>query len=213
MMDKQYYRLELDDVSKPAFTSFGKSYFGTIDEITCFIQAIEAADYIEEHSSPGALIPAFHAYEQGNHDVQHPVAYHEVPFLTPALILHEEKHVLEGFAWEHLNTWRWPYNMRCSKVETVHRWVQCDDSFHRVLYAQFTDLEYQGTIGQWNQVGDMLWGYPEILHYDPPRIHNRLAEPECSFDSLEELEKDWVKFCKEPRPDFSEFCNDIFGDG
>ena len=207
-MDKQYYRLVLDDVAAPAFISVGKSYFGTMDEITRFIRALEA-----EHPSSRALISAFRAYEQGEHEVQHPVAYHNVPLLKPAVILHEEQHVLEDFAWEHLNIWSCTYNMRCSKVETIHRWVQCENSFRRVLYAHFTNLELDYAVEEWNVVGDMLWGYPEILHYDPPHIYNRLAEPEHTFDSLEELEKDWVKFCKEPRPDFSEFCNDIFGDG
>lgn len=35
-----YYRLELDDYSAAAFTSFGKYYYGTLDEIRDFIDKL-----------------------------------------------------------------------------------------------------------------------------------------------------------------------------
>ena len=31
-----YYRLELDDYSAAAFTSFGKYYYGTMEDLRCF---------------------------------------------------------------------------------------------------------------------------------------------------------------------------------
>ena len=31
-----YYRLELDDYSVAAFTSFGKYYYGTLEDLRCF---------------------------------------------------------------------------------------------------------------------------------------------------------------------------------
>ena len=31
-----YYRLELDDYSAAAFTSFGKYYYGTLEDLRCF---------------------------------------------------------------------------------------------------------------------------------------------------------------------------------
>ena len=30
---------------------------------------------------------------------------------------------------------------------------------------------------------------------------------------MEEVQQDWEVFLKSPDPDYSEFCNDIFGDG
>lgn len=41
MSDAQYYRIELDDYAAPSFTSFGKSYFGTFDDVRSFISALE----------------------------------------------------------------------------------------------------------------------------------------------------------------------------
>ena len=48
---------------------------------------------------------------------------------------------------------------------------------------------------------------------DLPLMWNRLAEPEKNFKTLAEAQADWEAFRAAPNPDFSEFCNDIFGDG
>ena len=36
----RYYRLELDDYSAAAFTSFGKSYYGTTEDFRCFFREL-----------------------------------------------------------------------------------------------------------------------------------------------------------------------------
>lgn len=88
MLDPQYYRLELDDVSTPAFTSFRKYYHGTLDEIKGFIDALDAADYTGDHSKD--LVRAFYVYLQGHTNATHSVAYHEVLLLKSVRLLHEE---------------------------------------------------------------------------------------------------------------------------
>ena len=35
-VEPTYYRLELDDYSAAAFTSFGKYYYGTLEDLCCF---------------------------------------------------------------------------------------------------------------------------------------------------------------------------------
>ena len=211
MHNEQYYRLILDDVSAPSFTSFGKPYFGTLREISDFIVALESDSTTSEQEKH--LIQAFSAYEQGKTGVTHIAAYQEVPLLTPVNVIHEEQHSFSDYSWIHYNTWDCPYSMRCSKVETRHLWLQTEDFYGRVMYANFADLEYQGDENHRITIGDMLWGYPEMLHYAPPNIYNRLAESERIFKTQSELEADWAAFCAQPDPDFSEFCNDIFGDG
>lgn len=179
MVDPQYYRLELDDVSTPAFTSFGKFYYGTLDEIKGFIDALDAADYTGDHSKD--LVCAFYAYLQGHTNATHTVAYHEAILLKSVRLLHEENLNLTDYFWEHLNTWGYPYHMRCSKVETRHLWLECDGTYSRALFANFTNLDYQGVIDHWTAVGTMLWGYPELLNYESPHIYNRIAEAEKEF--------------------------------
>ena len=141
-----YYRLELDDYSAAAFTSFGKYYYGTLDEIRDFIDELCSNEDFGDRFVE--LISAFHAFEAGQHDVKHNVAYRDVPLLVPVRLLYKEKITLDNHAWEHLNTWRWPYNMRCEKVESEHLWFACGREYCRAAKAVFTNLQYAGTIGQ-----------------------------------------------------------------
>ena len=105
--DTQYYRLELDDYSVASFCSFGKYYFGTLGEIRAFINALDK----EYEGSHRELVSAFRAYEGGQTDVTHHVAFQEVPLLTPAKLVHAEKAVLKNHAWDHINIWRRAYKI------------------------------------------------------------------------------------------------------
>ena len=211
MNEKKYFRLILDDYSAASFTSFNKPYFGTWEEVQILLNELDKNKHSEDsHSS---LLTAFRAYEAGRIDVTHNAAFQEVPFLVPAQLLHSEKVQLENHAWEHLNTWLCPYNMRCDKVVSEHLWFKCDGELVRAFKAEFSFLRYQGAIGQWKLVGDMLWGFPGMLTGDPAKFFNVMAEPEKFFKTKVELEKDWSSFKESPDPDYTQFCNDIFGDG
>lgn len=109
MNEKQFYRLELDDMAAPSFTSFGKFYYGTMEQLC--ILALEEADHLGGHFKD--LTQAFRTYEAGKTDVQHSVAYQDVPLLVPVRVLHEEKHQIVDHSWEH-------WNMRCTSVESKH---------------------------------------------------------------------------------------------
>lgn len=211
MKEKQYYRLILDDYSAASFTSFNKHYFGTWEEIEALLNELDENNHSED--SHKSLLTAFRAYEAGQTDVTHNVAFQEVPFLVPAQLLRSEKVELENHAWEHLNTWHCPYNMRCDKVVSEHLWFECEGEWIRAVKAEFMFLRYQGPIGQWKLVGDMLWGFPGMLTGNPAKFYNVLAEPEKYFKTKSDLEADWQAFRGMPDPDYAEFCNDIFGDG
>ena len=211
MNKKQYFRLILDDYSAASFTSFTKHYFGTWEEIKALLEDLEKNKRSED--SHKSLLDAFHAYEAGQTDVTHNAAYQIVPFLLPAQLLHSEKVEMNNYEWEHLNTWRWPYNMRCDKVTSEHLWFKCDGEWIRAFKAEFSLLRYEKLDDSWSVVGDMLWGFPGMLTGNPSRFYNVLAEPEKFFKTKKELEEDWKKFKATPDPDYTEFCNDIFGDG
>ena len=211
MNDLPYYRLELDDYSAASFTSFGKDYFGTLEDILGFINALEQDD--DFCKSQESLISTYHKYEQGEKKVRHNVAYQDVPFLVRTKVLHREHRQYRDLRWEHLNTWRWPYYMRCSQADTEHIWLKCGKKFYRCVKVRFTDLEYEGLDDQWDPLGGMLWGYPEMIEYEKPLLWNRLAVVEKYFDSLEDLQADIDAFVEKPDPEFSRFCDDIFGDG
>lgn len=50
-VEPTYYRLELDDYSAAAFTSFGKYYYGTLEDLRCFFGEL-AHDEKDHKASP-----------------------------------------------------------------------------------------------------------------------------------------------------------------
>ena len=211
MTELPYYRLELDDYSAAAFTSFSKEYFGTMDDIRDFISALEQNE--DFCKSQRALIEVFHKYQQGEKNIRHKVAYQEVPFLVRVKVLHQECRQYHDLSWEHLNTWRWPYYLRCSRADAEHLWLQCQKKYYRCVKVRFTGLEYESFQDEWNPLGGMLWSYPKMIEYVKPLLWNRLAVIEKYFDNLEDIAADIKAFAEKPDPDFSRFCDDIFGDG
>lgn len=208
--DLQYYRLALDDYSAAAFCSFGKYYFGTLDEICAFINTVDK----ECEDSHRELVSAYRAYEAGQTDATHHVAFQEVPLLTPTTLLHKEKIMLENYAWDHLNAWESVYKIRCKKVESEHLWLECEGRAFRAVKVTFKRLRYKGALGEWKPVnGKVLWGFPCIIRGDSSQIQSMLAEPEREFSDLGTLEQDWEAFMRNPVPDYTGFCDDIFGDG
>ena len=206
-----YYRLELDDCSAAAFTSFGKHYYGTMEDLRCFFRELTIDVNLKKQFRD--LISAFQSFEEGRQNINHYIAYRKVPFLVPAHLLHKKTVILENYEWEHTNTWGLPYYMRCDKVESEHLWFACDGEYCRTVKAVFSKLQYAGDVGRWKHVGTMLWGFPCILAGNQFGFRNRLAESEKQFKTMEEVQQDWEVFLKSPDPDYSEFCNDIFGDG
>lgn len=211
MNNQNYFRLELDDYAMPSFTSFGKYYFGTLEDIATFIQAYEKRE--ETRDRPSELVSGFHAYMAGDHSVKHNVAYHQVPLLVPAKLLHEEVVTQEELQWTHFNIWQWPIGMRCSKVISKHVWIKSAGEYFRSLTATFTNLQWEGAAGEWHDANGGFWGFPEMLAVQSPIIASRLAVPEKVFKTAEEAEADWIDFVKKPEPDYTHFCNEIFGDG
>ncbi len=207
----KYYRLELDDYSAASFTSFGKYYYGTLEDLRGFFGELALDEDFKDRFKD--LTSTFQAFEEGQQNLNHNVAFREVPFLVPVRLLHKEKITMENYEWEHTNTWGWPYYMRCEKVESEHLWFACGREYCRTTKAVFSKLQYTGTIGEWSNVGTMLWGFPCILVGDSSGFRNRLAEPEKFFKTKTEAQRDWEMFANSPDPDYSEFCNDIFGDG
>ena len=210
-VEPTYYRLELDDYSAAVFTSFGKYYYGTLEDLRCFFGELAHDEKLKKQFKE--LLSTFQAFEEGHQDLSHSIAYRKVPFLVPAQLLHREPVTLENYKWTHTNTWDKPYYMRCDKVRSEHLWLACGREYCRVTKAVFTKLQYAGAIGQWKDVGTMLWGFPCILTGDSSGFRSWLAEPERHFKTMAEARRDQEAFSHDPDPDFSEFCNDIFGDG
>lgn len=210
-MSDTMYCLNLHDYSTPSFVSFGKPYYGTLDELRSFINALEKDDRVRD--SHKDIIAAFREFEAGNEDVTHTVAFQKIPLLEPVTMLASYTHKMEGYKWEHLNTWQWPYNMRCTEVTATHFWLKCDSYYTRCVCAKFKDLAYEGVRDEWMPVGSMIWGFPHIIAAKDKSIFNRLAVEEKRFAKKKDALADVEAFQTARDVNFTEFCNDIFGDG
>ena len=59
-----YYRLELDDYSAAAFTSFGKYYYGTLEDLRCFFGELAHDEKLKKQFKE--LLSTFQAFEEGS---------------------------------------------------------------------------------------------------------------------------------------------------
>ena len=207
--DEQYYRLTLDDYATPSFVSFTKDYFGTLSDIENFISALNDD---EDDQTYKQLSAALNMYKNGENDVTHTVAYNEVPFLVPVNLLKAVSYTMPSTEWEHLNVWKCPYKMRFQSTEIQQFWFESDNKYIRAMKAKITDLKYEDYKGSWSNIGTM-WGFPHIIEVELPYTYNRLAVTEKGFDNRAEFECDYEHFLSVQDTDFTEFCNDIFGDG
>ena len=103
--------------------------------------------------------------------------------------------------------------MRCDKADVEDLWISCEEERTRCLKVSFQKLQYEQLNGSWEDIGRMLWGFPHILECSNQLCRNRLAVHEESFETKEEAERDWKTFQLSPHPNFTGFCNEIFGDG
>lgn len=210
-MDDQYFCLSLDDYAAASFTSFGKAYYGTLPQIKSFIDSLASDDKLRDDHA--GLIAAFREYEAGNHDVTHRVAYQKVPLLEPVRVLGMTTQRLDNYRWEHMNVWRWPYYMCCDAVETQHFWIAANGYYTRAVQAIFENLRYASIRGEWIQVDDWFWGFPHIIEESDSLVSNSLLVEEKRFGRRKELLADKESFPISRDVDFTQFCNDIFGDG
>lgn len=207
----RYYRLLLDDYSAASFTSFSKEYFGTLEQLKGLFGYIRSDEETTERYSD--ILSVFDRYLAGERNITHNVAYQEVPFLVYANVLGMETSVLKDYKWEHLNTWRWPYFMKCDKAESTHLWISCQSTYYRCIRTKFTNLQYGSDEESYEPLGGMIWGYPGQIQGKRGNLHNQLYVVEKLFKSKAKALEDRSNFINNPDPDFSRILEDVFGDG
>lgn len=207
----RYYRLLLDDYSAASFTSFDKDYFGTLKQIDGFFQAIKADEDMAKRQE--YILSIYEQFLAGKKTISHNVAYREVPFLVPAKILGEHNSVLIDYSWEHLNTWRWPYMMKCDKAESTHLWISCYGKYSRCIQTRFTNLYYDGLGSGFRKHTGSAWGFPHQIECEGVNTFCRLFVEEKVFKNKAEAINDRINFMHNPAPIFDRVLDDIFADG
>lgn len=210
-MDEQYYCLRLWDYSVPAYVSRSKVYYGTLEDMKAFIEALDADEETREDFRE--TIAAFRAFEAGNHTVPHNVAYQVFPLLEPVGNLDDAMMKLGPRRWTHINTWGCDYEMRCDSVVLEHLWIDGPEGCCRVMKARFRNLQRQGSDGSWQPLTCGFWGHPKMLYMEDGALCNRLFVPDKTFENTKAAGKDWAFFDTKPDLDFTQFCNEVFGNG
>ena len=208
---EDYYRVMLDDHSVPSFVSLGKSYYGTLEQIGgLFGEVKKDAALAERHQDS---LSAYERAAGGEAGVTHYVARKEEPFLVPVDVLRASTSVLTDYAWEHLNAWGCSYFLKCERAESTHIWTACNGEYSRCIQTQFSNLQYGVEVGERKPLGGDRWGFPCQISGPAGSPRNRLLVKEKTFESEAEALEDYAAFLENPGPNFTEFLNDIFGDG
>lgn len=208
----ELYRLQLDDFSAASFTSYGKDYFGTMEQIQSLFDYLRSGEDLAGKFE--YILGVNDRYLAGEKEITHNVAYQEVPFLVPATVLREAKSVIRDHSWTHMNTWDCSYYMAFRKAENTHLWISCCGSFCRVIQAEFEGLLYGIDPKDLRPLGSMTLGYPGQIELLPDgRLRNRLFVIDRYFDSKEEAMEDYAKYEVQPNPKYGTILDDIFGDG
>ena len=200
-MSEKIYHIELDDCATPAFVTFGKDYYGTMNDVEEFISKFKPGERQE-------LVEAFREYKQGNFNVEIPVGFWKSKMLEEVKVYGKKQMSYGEYKWEHTNIWGFPYYMKCDALQSSHYWIKDGKKLCRIIKVKFTNLQYKNTIGEYKEIG-MIWGFPHIIAFGR---YNTLMVVEKQFETVKELKENMRLFNCVSDMDFNAFCNDIFAD-
>lgn len=209
MSKEKYYVMHLDDYAAAQFTSFGKMYFGTLEEIGHFIRLLEKESRTSEAHKD--TIEGFYKFLDGDKYVTHKVAYQDVKLLTPVRVRGSNVVRMNRKIWTHLNTWRWPVKMRASQVVVEVKLFQVGSKIYRAIRPSFKNLsDYSPFAKQWRKRQDGFWGFPHMLDLDGDWN-------QCRFFVVNEEYKEFSQACEDmydvSKIDFEPVINEVYGNG
>lgn len=208
-MAEQYYVLRLWDYATPSFCSFDKIYVGTEAEISTAIMAMEKDDRNDE------TVKAVRRYLNGDRSATHNIAYQEIPALESCEYICSSKLTVGEKKWVHINTWGFPYLMKCDSALVSQVIVKYKKKYYRCVRAWFKNLCYESVSGKWDLLGTFFLGPGYLFDVTsipntPRTMNNLLYAVEEIYDSLKEAD-DTIRSVE--HLNFKAFCDDIFGDG
>lgn len=101
----------------------------------------------------------------------------------------------------------------CDSVDTQHLWISSAKGYYRIVKAHFNNLQHNGFKDNWYTLQDGFWGHPKVMDAEEILLTNRLFIKEKKFENQDAALDDMAQFYDIQDVDFTEFCNDIFGDG
>lgn len=208
---EQFFKILLTDYACPSFCSFSKAYFGSLAQIVEFIARVkeESPDYDVD-----GLQKAITAYQGGERNVKHPVAYAEEPFLTPVKVVRHREVILEQHEWTHFNTWGCSYFLRTPRIDGQELLIQDNSCFFRCAILGVQNLEFSVNLERprWRKLDGGFWGFPGMLKYDEKedKVMSSLFFVEKNFEKEQDAVDD---FLNSEKIELQSFSENIFGDG
>ncbi len=207
--NEQYYAFYLDDPGICPICSFDKLYVGTLSELKEAVEAMKADGSYKD------TVAAFEGFLNGCTDGTHIIAQQRIPILTPVELKATTEFTLESKTWEHLNAWRWPYNMKFDKAEIKEIIVKHEGRYHRLMKAKIWNLCYESLDERWDKLNQMFWGHGYLLKLeDLPNGGFTMTTLLYEFESTSDRLKDEkAKLGIESELLFDSICDEVFGDG
>ena len=209
MSKEKYYVIHLDDYAAAQFTSFGKMYFGTLEEIGHFIRLLEKeTETAEAHKD---TIEGFYKFLEGDTKVTHKVAHQDVRLLTPVRVRGSTTFRMNRRIWTHLNTWRWPVKMRATQIVVEVKVFQIGSKIYRAIRPSFRSLsDYSPFTKKWSRRQACFWGFPHMLDLDGDWN-------QCRFFVVNEEYTEFSQACEDmydvTKINFEPAINEVYGNG
>ena len=182
---RDVFDVELLDYATPGFCTHSKPYFGTLEDIAAFRNALYRDEKCKLEDMSFAPVKVYGAKQKARDAGMH----------------------------EHTNIWGYPYFVWWDRLESVHLWVGSGGRFDRCVRARMKNLKY-GTdenAAMSQSPSGQIWGYPHVLEYRHPFHFNRMYVIETRFDSEKEMMDDQESF--DGSIELSGWLDELFGDG
>ena len=111
---------------------------------------------------------------------------------------------LDTISWTHLNIYGCPYKMKADEGRVAVYWIEDEGLYKRIILPYFINLRYD-----YRKV-NKSWGNPEVIVIGENYVTLNYGYCDKVFSNKEEMERDIVN---PSEFNFTQFCNEIFGDG
>ena len=207
-MDEQYYALRLWCPATPPFVSADRIYIASASEMQKAMDAMDDSECCQE------TVKAYKRYMSGDKTATHNIAYRDIPVLEKVDLICTSIILIGEHQWEHINSWGYPYEMKCDSAEIKRIVVKYDNQYLRCYKITFKNLYTELVEGEWQRLNHFFLGNHFLLDVQYPTdddftITTFLYETEGIYDTLEEANA----IDKKDNIDFKFFCDEIFGDG
>lgn len=201
-MNTQIYVINFEDYATPGFASGTKKFFGTLSEIEHYIDYLKKDDGFED------TIKAFKDYKNGNKNAEHYIAYNKHLLMDEVKVLQSALYRKSKLNWVHKNVYGYDYYMKCDKVSAQRLVVEYKKIEYTIIRAKFVNLQYKGDLFPNEKYKQLLYGFWGLPHFFGCTVENNKICLETNLWTVES----YGNILRE-EPNFSNICDEIFGDG